>query len=193
MKKYVQPSVPMHLDFTLSYTARTWRRASGAFCDSGAWRRARCSGADELGQGGGRAEPRRVHRVVVLVLRDGRVRGTGGRVDVSRRDERDPRRVVVGRGGLHARQAGARLWMHEAARLRSGGSLQTDLQRGRGMHGGAPVEAERRRRARRPRGVDGGGWERQRCGEWLARWQSFHSKHSVSVHNQLHELSASRF
>lgn len=127
------------------------------------------------------------------MLRDGRMRGTGGRVDVSRRDKWHPRRVVVGRGGLYAGQAGARLRMHEAARLRSGGSLQTDLQCGRGMHGGAPVDAERRRGAHRPRGVDGGGRERQRSGEWLARWQSFHSKHSVSVHNQLHELSASRF
>ena len=68
-----------------------------------------------------------------------------------------------------------------------GSRRERDVQRGRRVHDGAAVHAERRRQACRARGLEGGRRERQRCGEWLARRQSFHSKHSVSVRDQLHE------
>lgn len=107
---------------------------------------------------------------------------------MARRDvEREPRSVVVGRRGVHTGEAGAGLGVHEAAGLLlllgSDGAGQADVQSRRGRHDGTAVDAEG------GCSVHGRRLERQRCGEWLARWQSFHSKHSVSVRDQLHEQS----
>ena len=192
---------------------RTWWRSRRALGAVGACGATGSHGAEVgNGDGGWRTETRRIPgsrcrvSVVVLVLwrenrepsRLLRTAGPRGAEDSGLQREEARRRVVVGGRRMHGGEVGAGLrWVRRVDETPGGGRLmvlhagvgsrgQGDVQRGCRVHYRATVHVEWLRQARRARGLEGGRRERQRCGEWLAhRRQSFHSKHSVSVRNQL--------